>query len=317
MKDYVFGADLGGTTCKLGLFKSDGTLLEKWEIPTDTSNNGSNILRNISEALHAKLKEKNIAADDVEGVGLGIPGPVDSKGVVNRCVNLGWGVIPVESDFANISGFKVKAGNDANVAAMGESFAGAGKEAQSIVMVTLGTGVGGGIIIDGKILAGHTGGGGEIGHINVNEEEEEACGCGNHGCLEQYASATGIARMARKYLADSDKESALRNLKNEEITAKDVFDEAKAGDELAKEIVHDVCAILGKAIATICNVVNPEMVVFGGGVSKAGKILLDELEEPFQKYVFHGARGTQLSIATLGNDAGIYGGAGMIIADAK
>ncbi len=317
MKDYVFGADLGGTTCKLGLFKSDGKLIDKWEIPTDTSENGANILRNISEALHVKLNEKGIDAGDIEGVGIGIPGPVDEKGVVNRCVNLGWGVIPVESELSKISGFKVKAGNDANVAAMGEAFVGAGKEADSIVMVTLGTGVGGGIIINGKILAGHNGAGGEIGHINVNEEETQACGCGNCGCLEQYASATGIARKAREVLAASDKESALRELKDEEITAKDVFDEAKKGDELAKEIVKETCEILGKSIATICNVVNPEMVVIGGGVSKAGRILLEALEEPFKKYVFHGARGTQIALATLGNDAGIYGGAGMIIEAAK
>ncbi|MBQ7676754.1 MAG: ROK family glucokinase, partial [Lachnospiraceae bacterium] len=281
MKEYVFGADLGGTTCKLGLFKSDGSLMEKWEIPTDTSNNGANILRDISEALHAKLTEKGIAEDQVEGVGLGIPGPVNEQGVVNRCVNLGWGVIPIEKDFANISGFKVKAGNDANVAAMGEAFVGAGKGAESVVMITLGTGVGAGIILDGKIIAGHNGAAGEFGHIKVVDGETETCGCGKCGCLEQYASATGVVRLAKRALASSDKESALRNLKDDELTAKDVFDEAKAGDELAKEIIHEFAAILGSALAKLCTIVNPEMIVIGGGVSKAGKIILDELDGPF------------------------------------
>ncbi len=317
MKKYVFGVDLGGTTCKIGLFHSNGELIEKWEIPTDTSNQGANILKNISESLQEKIKEKGIPESEIEGAGIGIPGPVDAKGVVNRCVNLGWGVIPIEKDFSEISGFKVKAGNDANVAAMGEAFAGAGKDAGSVVMITLGTGVGSGIVIDGKILAGHNGAAGEFGHVNVNENETEHCGCGNCGCLEQYASATGIVRMAKRYLLESQKDSALRKISEKEITSKEIFDEAKNGDELAKEIVEEFCGILGKAIAKLCCIVDPEIVVIGGGVSKAGQILLDGIEKPFQKQVFHAARGTKIVLATLGNDAGIYGGAGMIIKDAK
>lgn len=315
MKEYVFGVDVGGTTIKMGLFGASGELVEKWEIPTDTSNDGSNILKDISEAIHAKLDEKAIDSSRVEGVGIGIPGPVNSQGVVNHCVNLGWGVVPVARDLEKLSGFPVMAGNDANVAAMGEAFIGAGKDADSTVMITLGTGVGAGIVIDGKILAGHNGAAGECGHIHVNDDETEACGCGNHGCLEQYASATGIVRVANRMLADSDEPSSLRDI--DDITSKDVFDAAKNGDEFAKKIVHEVCEILGKAIAKICNVVNPEMVVIGGGVSNAGPVLINEMDEAFRSEVFHGARETKIALATLGNDAGIYGGAGMVIEGAK
>ena len=311
MKEYLFGVDVGGTTVKMGLFGASGELVEKWEIPTDTSNNGVNILRDISDTVHAKLDEKGIDEARVEGIGIGIPGPVNSQGVVNHCVNLGWGVVPVERDLEKLSGFPVKAGNDANVAAMGEAFIGAAKDAESSVMITLGTGVGAGIIIDGKILAGHNGAGGEFGHIHVDDNETEACGCGNHGCLEQYASATGIVRVAKRMLAADNAPSSLREI--ESITSKDVFDAAKKGDEFAKKIVHEVCGILGRAIAKLCNIVNPAMVVIGGGVSNAGPILIKEMQDAFQEEVFHGARGTRIELATLGNDAGIAGGAGMVI----
>ncbi len=311
MKEYVFGVDVGGTTIKLGLFNVDGDLIEKWEIPTNTANNGEAILKDISDAVQKKISDRSIDPKAVAGIGMGIPGPVDRNGVVNHCVNLGWGVVAVEEELQKLSGYPVKAGNDANVAAMGEAFIGAGKGTSSILMVTLGTGVGAGIVIDGKIVAGHHGAAGECGHIHVMDNEPEACGCGNHGCLEQYASATGIVRMANRMLADSDEDSTLRDL--DEITAKDVFDEAKNGDVFAGKVVHEVCEILGKALAKMCNVINPEMVVIGGGVSHAGQIILNELDEAFRTEVFHGARETKIALATLGNDAGIYGGAGMVI----
>ena len=198
MAKYGFGLDLGGTTCKCGLFTTEGELVEKWEVPTDTTNGGVNILKNLAQAVIKKMEEKGITSDDVSGVGIGIPGPISEDGVVNRCVNLGWGVFNVEQEFSEcLGGLKVKAGNDANVAALGEAWMGAAKEYSSSVMVTLGTGVGGGVIINDDIVSGAAGAGGEIGHIRVNYTEENSCGCGNHGCLEQYCSATGIARLAR------------------------------------------------------------------------------------------------------------------------
>ena len=207
MKEYGFGADLGGTTCKLGLFKTDGTLLEKWEIPTDTSDDGANILKDIAAAVHSKMVEKSLTKEMVEGLGIGVPGPVGKDGVVNRAVNLGWGVKPVAQELGDLVGLKVRVANDANIAALGESWMGSGKGFDSVIMVTLGTGIGGGIVIDGQILSGAHGAAGEIGHLTVNEQELEACGCGRFGCLEQYASATGIARYARKTLAAMRREA--------------------------------------------------------------------------------------------------------------
>lgn len=313
MKEYGFGADIGGTTIKFGLFRTDGTLLEKWEIPTDRSDSGKHILSDIVASVHGKMVEKNLTKDQVEGIGVGVPGSVNHQGVVNRAVNLGWGIVPIEEELAELSGMRVKAANDANVAALGENWMGSGKGYDSIVMVTLGTGIGGGVIIDGKILSGANGAGGEIGHIVVNEQEIEACSCGNYGCIEQYASATGIVRMAKRALANASGDCAWKAL-GEELTAKDVFDQAKAGDEVACEVVEEVCNLLGATIAKICCVVDPDAVIIGGGVSKAGQILIDHLQEPFRSHVFHACKDTEIRLASLGNDAGIYGAIGLLLA---
>ncbi|MCR5641014.1 MAG: ROK family glucokinase [Lachnospiraceae bacterium] len=311
MKEYGFGVDVGGTTCKLGFFKTDGTLLDKWEIVTDTSNNGANILKDITEAIYAKMEENQITKEQVQGIGVGVPGAVTPDGVVNRCVNLGWGVVPIEKDLAEISGMKVRAANDANIAALGEAWIGGGKGCDSVVMVTLGTGIGGGLVINNQIITGHHGAAGEIGHIVVNPDEILVCNCGNHGCIEQYASATGIVRLAKRHMDRSQKESPIREIAD--LTAKDVFDYAKKNDELAVEIVQTVCGMLGKLIAKICNVMNPEIVLIGGGVSKAGNIIIDNMMEDFQSEVFHAAKDTKIALATLGNDAGIYGGLRLIL----
>ena len=311
MKKYGFGVDVGGTTIKVGLFQTDGTLLEKWEIPTDRSEHGANILRDITEAVHEKIKEKSISTDEVSGIGLGVPGAVTEDGVVNRCVNLGWGVVPIVRELEELSGFRVRAANDANIAALGESWMGAGRDYSSILMVTLGTGIGGGIVIGDRILTGASGAGAEIGHIVVDPDEPLSCNCGNHGCIEQYASATGIVMMANRRLDATDKKSSLSDMGD--FSAKDVFDAAKAGDEVAAEVVHEVCYMLGRVIATVCNVANPEAVLIGGGVSKAGTIIIDELMDGFRTGVFHACADTKIKLATLGNDAGIYGGMKLVM----
>ena len=314
MAKYGFGLDLGGTTCKCGLFTNEGELLDKWEVPTDTSNGGVNILKNLATAVKEKMAEKNITAEEVSGVGIGIPGPVSGDGVVNRCVNLGWGVFNVEKEFSDVlGGIKVKAGNDANVAALGEAWMGAAKDYSSSVMVTLGTGVGGGVIINDQIITGAAGAAGEIGHIRVNYTEEMTCGCGNRGCLEQYCSATGIARLAKIRLAMNEDESGLRAIPTENIDAKAVFDEAKKGDVVAKEVVKRACEYLAQGLQVISSVVNPEAFVIGGGVSKAGQMLIDEVEYRFNQIAFHGCRNTKIILATLGNDAGIYGAMKLIL----
>ena len=311
MKTYCFGIDVGGTSVKCGLFHTDGTLVEKWEIPTRTENNGQNILPDVAETINAKLAEKNIDKADVEGVGIGIPGPINSRGEAACAVNLYWGFTPVAQILGDLTGLKAQAGNDANVAALGEAWKGAAAGAQNIIMITLGTGVGGGIIINGKILAGSHGAGGEIGHALVVRGEEEKCNCGNHGCLEQYASATGIVRVAGRVLAASEDDSTLRELQN--ITAKDVLDAFKAGDAVAVRIMEYVGDILGGAIAGFTTVVDPEAIVIGGGVSKAGQPLIDCIEKYYQRYAFSSCKETPIVLATLGNDAGIYGAAKMVL----
>lgn len=311
MKKYGFGVDIGGTTCKIGLFETNGTLLEDWEIKTNTENNGASILEDVATAIEAKMTEDGIAKDDVQGIGVGVPGPVTDDGTVLQCVNLGWGEFNVAEVLGKRTGFTVKVGNDANVAALGEMWQGGGKGHKDVVMVTLGTGVGGGIIVGGKIVAGSNGAGGEIGHIMMNEEETDTCGCGKKGCLEQYASATGIVRMAKQTLAADDRETSLRSLT--ELTAKDIFDAAKVGDTVAKELVEKLGEMLGTALANIACVVNPEIVVIGGGVSKAGSILIDVTKKYFEKKTFHACRNAQFALATLGNQAGMYGCVQMLL----
>ena len=311
MKKYGFGVDVGGTTIKMGFFETSGKLIDKWEIKTDTSNGGENILSDIAKAIDNKLAQEGISKNDVQGVGVGVPGPVNSKGIVLKCVNLGWGVFNVEEELASLTGLKVKAGNDANVAALGEMWQGAGKGSEDMVMVTLGTGVGGGIIVDGKVIAGANGAGGEIGHITVNDDEIEACNCGQYGCLEQYTSATGIVRMAKRKLAKTDEETSLRAV--EELSAKTIFDEAKKGDKIAGELVEELGKILGGTLSNIAAVTNPEVIVIGGGVSKAGQILIDTIHKHFIESVFHACKDTRFVLAGLGNDAGMYGCVKMLL----
>lgn len=311
MKKYAFGVDIGGTTCKIGFFETSGKLLDKWEIKTNTENHGESILSDVAKSVDNKLAQEGISKDEVQGIGIGVPGPVDSEGVVKRCVNLGWGTVDVKAELGNLTGLTVRVGNDANVAALGEMWQGGAKGCKDVVMVTLGTGVGGGIIVNGKVVAGFDGAGGEIGHITVNRDEIEACNCGQYGCLEQYTSATGIVRVAKRKLAKSTDETSLR--KFESLTAKDVFDEAKAGDEIALGLVDEVCGILGATLSNIACVVNPEVIVIGGGVSKAGDILIENIQKHYIETAFLACRDTKFALAGLGNDAGMYGCVQMLL----
>ena len=310
MGKYVVGVDVGGTTVKLGFFDTEGVFLDKWEIPTRVEEEGSHILPDVAESIKKKLEEKRILFEDVAGVGIGAPGPIDSNGVVYKAVNLGWNVFSIKEKLEEHLKLPVMAGNDANVAALGEMWKGGGLGRRNLVMVTLGTGVGGGIIVDGRILTGFTGAGGEIGHIHVEDQEAEVCGCGNKGCLEQYASATGITRLANRKLKESGMDSMLRNGK---ISARTVFDAVKAKDALAMEVAEEFGRYLGNGLAGVACVVNPEVIVIGGGVSNAGEILIDYIRPYYEKSVFHGSRSVKFSLATLGNDAGIYGAAKLVL----
>ncbi len=302
---FGFGVDLGGTTVKIAYFNENGELLDKWEIPTVIADAGKQILPDIAASIGNYLEAKYIPKNQIIGVGIGVPGPVDGKGVVNKCVNLGWGVFNIQEELSNLTGLPVRAGNDANVAALGEAWKGGGNGCENMVMATLGTGVGGGIIVDGKPVSGVHGAGGEIGHLVLNHHETETCGCGKRGCAEQYCSATGVVRVAKRHLAASTKESSLRNIV--ELTCKDVFDAGKAGDELALEILEQVYEYLGRFLANVCGVVDPEIVVLGGGVSRAGQMLLDGAKKYFDRYIFHASSSIRFALAALGNDAGAYG----------
>lgn len=310
MSKYAFGVDIGGTTVKLGLFGEDGSVLEKWEIPTDKKENGEHILPDVAASIEKKLAEKKIVKDEVIGVGVGTPGPIDSEGTVNHAVNLGWGVFNIPEKLSALLALPVKAANDANIAAYGEMWKGGGAGCRDMVAVTLGTGVGGGIISDGRMITGTAGAGGEIGHIHIEDEEEECCGCGNKGCLEEYASATGVVRLAKRRLAKDDAPSILRE---GELSAKAVFDAVKEKDPVAIEVAEQFGNYLGKGLAMVAAVVNPEVFVIGGGVSKAGEILFDYICPAFEKYAFHGCRDARFTLAKLGNDAGIYGAAGLFL----
>lgn len=311
MKKYAFGVDVGGTTVKIGLFDKDGCVLDKWEIPTVKDNGGDSVIPDIAESIKAKMQEKGIGREDIEGVGIGAPGAVDKEGtLVSGAVNIGWGVFNIPKVLGGYLELPVVAANDANIAAFGEMWQGGGKGYSNLVAVTLGTGVGGGIIVDGKILTGANGAGGEIGHIHIEDSETEICGCKNSGCLEQYASATGVVRLAKRRLAKDDKPSALRE---GEISAKTVFDAVKAGDDVAIEIAEQFGEYLGKGLAAVANTTNPEIFVIGGGVSKAGEVLLKYVEPSFRKYAFVACKDTKFALATLGNDAGIFGAAGLIL----
>ena len=302
---YGFGVDLGGTTVKIAYFDETGTMITNWEIPTVTANGGSQILPDIAASIRDFREKNGIDAQALLGIGIGVPGPVDSKGNVNRCVNLGWGTFNISKELSALTGLPVTAGNDANVAALGEFWKGGGKGCRNMVFVTLGTGVGGGIVIEGKLLHGAHGAGAEIGHMVLNRDETAVCGCGKRGCVEQYCSATGIVRLAKLALETSQEESALRRANP--LTCKDIFDAGKQGDQLALQVLDQYYAYMGEFLANVCCVVNPEVVVIGGGVSKAGNVLLDGLKPYFGKYVFHAASNVQFALASLGNDAGAYG----------
>lgn len=310
MKKYCFGIDVGGTTVKLGLFQTDGQLMDKWEIPTRTEQEGSAILPDIAASMLEKLKQAGIAKDEVAGVGIGVPGPINEKGIVPHTANLGWGYKEVTRELSELTGFVCKGGNDANVAALGEIWKGAAAGKRSGVMVTLGTGVGGGIIVDGRIVAGATGAGGEIGHIHVDERIPGQCGCGNQGCLEQVASANGIVRLA-KWISEEEKADTSLNL--DTMSAKDIWDAVKEGDAFACQVAERFGKYLGIALGNVASVVNPEVFVIGGGMSKAGEVVLDYVKKYFVKYTFRGCKDTEFVLASLGNDAGIYGCARLVI----
>lgn len=311
MAKYCFGIDVGGTTIKCGLFTVEGEVLDKWEVKTDISNAGENILPDVAKTVLDKITQKKIDKGDVEGIGIGVPGPVTSQGTVECAVNLHWGFHDIEKEVNELTDLKVKAANDANVAALGEMWKGGGAGHNNVIMVTLGTGVGGGIIVDGRIVSGAHGAGGEIGHAHVDDAITDPCNCGNSGCLEQVASATGIVRLAREELAACADQPTV--LKPEHLSAKSVFDAYKADDQVAAKIVERFANYLGTALAQFAAVTDPEVIIIGGGVSRAGEVLIDSVGRYYREDAFSACKNVPLVLAKLGNDAGIYGAAKLVL----
>ncbi len=311
---FCIGVDIGGTTVKLGIFEPEGKKVDKWEIPTRTQDEGVNILPDIAKTLEEKLLQLGFRKEDCIGIGVGVPAPVTKEGVVNGTANLGWKYKEVKKELEELTGITSVIGNDANVAALGEMWQGGGKGKQDLVMVTLGTGVGSGFIVGGKLIVGSHGAGGEGGHIRVNYEETDLCGCGNRGCLEQYASATGIVRLAKKKLAEETRKTVLTK---EEVTAKSVFDAVKKQDPVAMEIAEEFGTYLAYGLSNMAAVSDPSVFVIGGGVSKAGSVLIDYVEKKYREVAFFANRDVEFALASLGNDAGIIGAAKLALDSIK
>ncbi len=304
------GIDIGGTSVKFGLFDRDGRLQEKWQIPTDTSENGSHILPRIAASVNEKMRDLKIRPDELCGAGVGIPGQMSADGLVLLAENIGWVNVPAAQELSDLTGLTIRAENDANLAALGEMWKGSASGCSSMMFITLGTGIGCGIVIDGKILRGADGLAGEIGHMHVEDALKEQCRCGNYGCLEQLASATGIVRLASRELQSSQEPSCLRDTA---LSAEAVFSAARRKDALACRVAETFGLYLGKALACCACIVNPEVMVIGGGVSKAGEIVLDYIQKYFREYALPACENTPFRLAALGADAGIYGGAGLMM----
>ncbi len=323
MKKYVLGIDVGGTTVKCGLLGIEGFLIEGFQVPTDKSDGGIRLFDNVAEAMDECLRRRGISRDEILGAGIGVPGPVVDDRTVVRCVNIGLG----RTDIAELFGkyfpeFPAVVINDANAAALGEYWKGSGRDFKNLLFITLGTGVGGGAIIDGEVLTGAHGNGMEIGHMTVNPSETVSCNCGRKGCLEQYSSATGLVRIAAEMLKGSGRTSILRTpfemaestdgSAESPFSARAVFDAAKSGDGLAEDAVLEMCRYLSIGIGTAATILDPDAVIIGGGVAKAGPYLMEHLEANLDQYIFGGRQFT-LRLAELGNDAGMYGAAKLAV----
>ena len=310
MKDYVFGLDIGGMSVKIGLFKGE-ELIEKFNIKTNTDNKGENILPSTVAKIRCIMAEKGIDKDSVKGIGIGVPGAIIHRGVAKQAVNINWENVDVKGYVEGELGLLTLVANDANVAALGEMWKG-DFHGDNVALFTLGTGVGGGIIVNGKIVEGTAGSGGEVGHFPIVDEDLPwTCGCGNKRCVEQLCAAPGLVKQAEIALVEDDQDSSLRLM--DKIEAKDVLDQAKNGDKIALKVVDQYTYYLGKTLAIVASITNPSVFIIGGGVSNAGRFLLDKIEDNYKKLAFIGASNADVVQAKLGNDAGIYGAAKMII----
>lgn len=308
---YAFGIDVGGTSVKIGMFDQDGVLMVSWEIPTRKEARGSHILPDVAGEIASKMQEIGLTAWEVSGIGVGVPGPVLDRRIVNRCSNLGWGRFDVRKTLQELTGVtRIVVENDANVAALGEFWKGGGRTARNVAMITLGTGIGAGFIQDGRIVSGSFGAAGELGHLQINPWETVPCACGKCGHLQQYASASGMIRVMRERLQDP---SCISSLRDVPLSAKEIIDAAKAGDAAALETVDTAAEMIGRTMSFISVTLDPELYLIGGGIAKAGDFLLDKIRHSFREAAFFASEGCEILPARLGNDAGVYGAVKMVL----
>lgn len=300
---YGFGVDIFGTNTKIGFFDETGNLVEKWKMVTPMIHGGSMILPAVANEIDAYMKRKELNEDDIIGIGVGVPGPVNSNGVVNKCVNFGWGVFNIDRALSGLTGLPVKSGNIANLSALGECWKGNGTD--NMVLIAMNTGLGGAVVCEGKVIHGVSGGGGEFGHMIVNRQETEQCTCGRRGCVEQYCSPTGILRVARRQLTASRTPSSLRV--KPIFDYNEVLDAASFGDKVAKEAMKQVYDYAGQFLANVCCVTNPDTVLLGGEFCRIGQTALEGISRKFHKYIFHANENVHFDFASLGTDACIYG----------
>ena len=313
----VIGIDLGGTTAKVGILNQLGKVESSWSIVTDISNEGSNIVPNIITSINQKIAELNLTSADFLGIGMGSPGTVSREnGTVIGAYNLNWKTLqPIRKLIETQTGIPFFIDNDANVAALGEQWMGAGNREANVAFITLGTGVGGGLIVDNNLIHGALDAAGEVGHITV-EPNGYQCTCGKKGCLEQYASATGVVRLAQDMSNTYEGVSKLKNkIEAEEwVDAKIVFDLAKTDDPLAVLVIDRFVYYLALALGNVANILNPSTIILGGGVSKAGSFLAEKVSKAIEEFTFPTIRKvTKIKIAQLENDAGMIGAASLVL----
>lgn len=318
MKPYAFGVDAGGPAIQIGLFQTTGHLVEKWTIPTRIEDHGSNILPDIVASIREKVEQRSLSWDCIEGVGMGVPGPVTEDGTVLRCVNLGWDVFNIPQKVQELEPRieKLRVANDVNAATLSEMWQGGAQWNGSAVMVTLGPGIGSGIVVNNRIFEGCSGAAGEIGHMCVNPQETRRCTCGNYGCLEQYCSTSGLIQSAKALLEQHPGDPSLLG-QAEELTPAVIFQAARQRDLLALAVLDQFGQLMGQALAAVACIINPQVIVIGGELSSGGEVLLKPIEDYFRKYAFHVFRNTEFVLAELGDEAGMYGSARMLFDEVK
>jgi ROK family protein len=307
---YYAGIDLGGTNTKIGLVDEDGNIIFTTIVKTDSMEGFEKTIQRLSKILLQQVKSFDLNFDDVQSVGVGVPGPVLNSRVVKFWANFPWkNGVDLALEFEKNLGKPVKADNDVNVITLGEMWKGSAQGYKNVLGLAIGTGIGGGIIVDGKLVSGENGAGGEVGHIKV-ERDGKLCGCGQKGCWEAYASATGLIREAQSRLAVNKTNGLYEQVIGRDLEAKDIFDVAKEGDAFALDLVDYEADYIALGIGNLLNVLDPEIVVVGGGVSLAGDILFDKVKERLKKYAFPSTtENLKIVAASLGNDAGILGAA--------